>query len=1040
MMSGPPLALHIDPTATPKPCHTPIPIPIHWQEEVKRGLDRDVRLGVLEKVPLGTPVTWCHQMVVCTKKNGSLRRTINFQPLNKHATRETHHCPSPFHQARAIPRGTKKTIFDAWNGYHSIALREEDRHFTTFITPWGRYRYMTAPQGYIASGDAYTSRYDALVAHVMSKTKCVDDALIWSSDIAEAFHQATEWLDICARNGITLNPAKFRFAKDRVEFAGFTVTPTEVRPADKFTAAIRDFPTPTSITDVRAWFGLVNQVSYSFAMTAAMLPFRELLKPSTPFEWTDKLSDAITASKDHICSSIRTGVEIFDKGRPTCLATDWSKSGIGFWLTQKHCKCQSSDPFCCREGWRVTLVGSRFTHAAESRYAPVEGEALAVADALNRARHFVLGCSDLVIAVDHKPLLKLFGDRCLEDIPNPRLRNLKERTLRYRFRMAYIPGIRNQTSDALSRHPSGSRSPVRLHLQDDIQSPSSNCRGGPSTPPDTVHPVHCSTCTPQEGDGLPVALCSALSATPIGWEQLQITTTEDPTMQDLMAAIEEGPPSAKDLLPPSIQAYFNILGDLTIIDDVVCYGDRIVIPQSLRQQCLRALHAAHQGTSGMMARAASSIYWPGMTSDINTTRAHCTECNGNAPSQPHLPPTTPETPDRPFSSICADYFHHAGSCYLVVVDRFSGWPVVAPATGGAAGLTAVLRETFASFGIPDTITTDGGPEFTAHLTAEFLTNWGVQHRLCSAYHPHSNNRAETAVKTMKRLIAGNTGPGGTLNSSFFKALLTYRNAPSPDTKMSPAMCVLGRPTRDLLPTLPHKLQVPQDDPSEKRRQAAMRKRQSSAHGRWTEHTGGLSPLRCGDRVHVQNQHGHHPGKWDHTGVVTEVLQYHQYTVRMDGNGRLTTRNRRHLRRNSTPQLSPDDALRTRLAGIPPRHNQPVAATPPPPPPPPTPPTPPAPVTLPLPAPHQPTTPGTPQAPPPAQHQAPRKLQFSPPPGRRSYASVAGTPPTLQLPPPKPHDSPAIAPTAPRNRPPIQPPPLRRSTRTKVPMDRYRQWI
>ena len=99
---------------------------------------------------------------------------------------------------------------------------------------------ITAPQSYIASGDAYTSRYDALVAHVMSKTKCVDDALIWSSDITEAFHQATEWLDICARNGITLNPAKFRFAKDRVEFAGFTVTPTEVRPADKFTAAIRD--------------------------------------------------------------------------------------------------------------------------------------------------------------------------------------------------------------------------------------------------------------------------------------------------------------------------------------------------------------------------------------------------------------------------------------------------------------------------------------------------------------------------------------------------------------------------------------------------------------------------------------------------------------------------------------------------------------------------------------------------------------------------------------------------------------------------------
>ena len=57
----------------------------------------------------------------------------------------------------------------------------------------------------------------------------------------------------------------------------------------------------------------------------------------------------------------------------------------------------SADLFCCREGWRIILVGSRFTHAAESRYAPIAGEALAVADALDKARHFVLGCKNLTI-------------------------------------------------------------------------------------------------------------------------------------------------------------------------------------------------------------------------------------------------------------------------------------------------------------------------------------------------------------------------------------------------------------------------------------------------------------------------------------------------------------------------------------------------------------------------------------------------------------------------------------------------------------------
>ena len=90
-MSGPPLRLMLDEDAMPVACHTPIPVAIHWQGEVKAGLDQDVRRGVLEEVPIGTPVTWCHRMVIYEKKNGKPRHTVDFQALNKHALRETHH-------------------------------------------------------------------------------------------------------------------------------------------------------------------------------------------------------------------------------------------------------------------------------------------------------------------------------------------------------------------------------------------------------------------------------------------------------------------------------------------------------------------------------------------------------------------------------------------------------------------------------------------------------------------------------------------------------------------------------------------------------------------------------------------------------------------------------------------------------------------------------------------------------------------------------------------------------------------------------------
>ena len=284
LMEGPPMKLMIDDEAKPVAYHTPLPVPLHWQEDVKRSLDRDVALGVLEPVPVGNPVTWCHRMVICAKKDGKPRRTVDLQALNKFATRETHHTQAPFLQARNVPANTFKTVFDAWNGYHSVPICEEDRHLTTFITPWGRYRYCSAPQGYIASGDGYSRRYDEIVAEVPNKSKCIDDTILWSNNIEQSFHQAVNWLDICGQNGIILNPQKFKFAQETVEFAGFEITNDCIRPANKYFDAIRNFPQPKNITDIRSWFGLINKVSYTFSMTEKMLPFRELLKQNQKFD------------------------------------------------------------------------------------------------------------------------------------------------------------------------------------------------------------------------------------------------------------------------------------------------------------------------------------------------------------------------------------------------------------------------------------------------------------------------------------------------------------------------------------------------------------------------------------------------------------------------------------------------------------------------------------------------------------------------------------------------------------------------------------
>lgn len=929
-MSGPPLRLMLNEDATPVSYHTPIPVALHWQDEVKAGLDQDVRLGVLEEVPVGTPVTWCHRMVICAKKNGKPRRTVDFQALNKHAIRETHHTQSPFHQARRVPSGKRKTVFDAWNGYHSVPLHEDDHHKTTFITPWGRYRYLKAPQGYIASGDGYSRRYDEIVTDISNKTKCVDDTLLWADTIEGSFFQAVEWLDVCGRNGIILNPEKFVFSAPTVDFAGFTITMTDVRPCSRYLEAIHDFPQPRNITDVRSWFGLVNQVSYAFSMAERMQPFRRLLQNGVRFEWTPELEAAFRESKDVIVHEIERGVRIFDKARPTCLATDWSKEGVGFWLLQRHCQCLPVRPFCCAEGWKVTLVGSRFTHAAESRYAPIEGEALAVVDALDKARYFVLGCENLIIAVDHKPLLKVLTDRALDNIPNPRLRNLKEKTLRYRFRVIHVPGMKNKAADAMSRRPVGTSTPTLMDLPDDDAAVVTHTSPGTHTDILSLlrraEPADDNDNDDDEGSDLSWCAAGLESLQSVTWDRVREATSSDADMRTLEEMAADGFPESRVGMPEGIRGFHQYREDITSADGVVLYKDRVVVPPSLRGEVLSSLHAAHQGVSMMTARAESSVFWPGISADIRATRDNCGHCHRIAPSQPAAPPTPPIPATYPFQAVCSDFFTHRGVHYLVTVDRYSNWPVISRSAGGAADLICHLRRAFATYGVPEELASDGGPEFTSAETRSFLHRWGVHHRLSSVAFPHSNCRAEIGVKTMKRLIADNTGPKGDLDSDAVqRAVLQYRNTPDPDTKISPAMCVFGRPIRDFIPIPPGKYR-PHETWRETlmAREEALRRRHIRSAEVWAEHTKRLPPLVVGDLVRIQNQTGPHPNKWDRTGVVVEVRQHDQYVVKVDGSGRITLRNRRFLRkfRPVRDELPPHrtifDDLATRVAAPAPR--------------------------------------------------------------------------------------------------------------------------
>ena len=134
--------------------------------------------------------------------------------------------------------------------------------------------------------------------------------------------------------------------------------------------------------------------------------------------------------------------------------------------------------------------------------------------------------------------------------------------------------------------------------------------------------------------------------------------------------------SGSETWDDDLKEYEKYREELMIIDGVVVFRGRIVVPAVLRGEVLRGLHRAHQGSTSMALRAADTVWWPGIARDIARVREGCSKYTENAPSQSAAPPKPVPMPDYLFQMVSSDYFSYSGHQYLLAVDRYSGWPVV----------------------------------------------------------------------------------------------------------------------------------------------------------------------------------------------------------------------------------------------------------------------------------------------------------------------------------------------------------------------------
>ena len=302
----------------------------------------------------------------------------------------------------------------------------------------------------------------------------------------------------------------------------------------------------------------------------ALEPFRKFLSPKVAFEWNNEMN-LFEYSKECILDAIKEGVKIFDITRRTCLRTDGSCKGIGYFLFQQHCSCSSGEFGCCPDGWRITLAGSRFLRDSEVNYAPGEGEGLGVAWGLEQTKFFTLGCNNLKVIVDHKPLIPIFSNRRLDEIENTRLFRIKRRTLRWHFDIGYIPGRLNAFSDAISRNPIVCSEIASSSLISEKDKEEEYIVAG--------------------------VLNDVNKLFAVTWEMVKAESLLDEELHELSKLIKQGFPLSKKAMPQQLESYWDHKDKLTAWDGAVLYTDRVVVPKKLRGRILQNLHSAHQGTS-----------------------------------------------------------------------------------------------------------------------------------------------------------------------------------------------------------------------------------------------------------------------------------------------------------------------------------------------------------------------------------------------------------------------------------------------------------
>ena len=331
------------------------------------------------------------------------------------------------------------TKLDASSGFWQIPLAKESRLLTTFITPYGRFCFNKLLFGIASALEVFQHQMNHILCSLPGVLCHIDDILVFGTTREEHNSRLFAVLERIKAAGITLNAEKCQSSQTQVTFLGHVIDRNGISPDPKKATAILAMKPPSSVTELRRFMGMVNQINkFSPNIAHISKPLRELLSTKNAWMWTVAQEESFNKLKE-VLSSPRV-LTHYGISAKTKISADASACGLGAVLLQQ----QANAKLC------PVAFASRFMNDSERRYAQIEKETLALTWALEKFSEYVLG-KVICLETDHKPLIPLLGQKSL-DFLLPRVLRFRLCLMHFQYSIHHVPGKFLYTADTCPEH------------------------------------------------------------------------------------------------------------------------------------------------------------------------------------------------------------------------------------------------------------------------------------------------------------------------------------------------------------------------------------------------------------------------------------------------------------------------------------------------------------------------------------------------------------------------------------------------------------